>query len=96
MRLRTRIRLVESQGLLVTATFLLLSAEARAALLYSNGGFSTGPKSKSGVSAPAGATFSEVQNDAASTTESNGITGFGAAQGGNRLADDFTVPAGIV
>lgn len=68
------------------------------AQVYTNGNLSTGATSKSGVAAPSGYTWSEMQNDTGNTTESNGTTGVGAQIVGtttsNRVADDFTVPVG--
>ncbi|WP_306353152.1 T9SS type A sorting domain-containing protein [Flavobacterium sp. '19STA2R22 D10 B1'] len=62
---------------------------------YINGNLSTGATSKNGTAAPAGYTWSELQNDAGVTTISNTNTGFGAAIAGDlSMADDFTVPAG--
>lgn len=71
-------------------------------VLYDNGPLSTGPLTNSGVAAPAGTNWSEVQADAGNTTQSNttagfsdsDVTGAGTPVGGFRLADDFTVPAG--
>ncbi len=76
------------------ATFLF-GAEAYAQP-YINGNLSTGSVSKSGVSAPAGYTWSEVQNIPGEAV-SNATTGVGAQiaeTGGNRVADNFIVPAG--
>ncbi|HNP53628.1 MAG TPA: GEVED domain-containing protein, partial [Ferruginibacter sp.] len=65
------------------------------AQVYVNGNLSTGSTSNSGSAAPAGYTWSECQNDAGNTTESNTNAGFGASiTNGFALADDFTVPAG--
>lgn len=64
---------------------------------YNNGGLSTGATSMSGVAAPAGYTWSEVQNETGNMTESNTNSGFAAvvtAATSFFLADDFTVPAG--
>jgi serine protease len=69
---------------------------ANAAQIYSNGPLSTGPNSKSGVAAPNGTTWSELQNDMGNMMEANTTIGTGATVGSNRLADDFTVPAGQV
>lgn len=54
--------------------------------------------SKSGVAAPAGTFWSEVQNNAGNLTESNTVAGFSvfrniALTSNFRAADDFTVPA---
>lgn len=65
---------------------------------YNNGGLSTGATSNSGVSAPTGYTWSEVQNDSGNTTESNTTAGYGCQKVGtttaNFCADDFTIPTG--
>lgn len=64
------------------------------------GGLSTGSTTNSGVPAPAGTTWSEVQADAGNTTQSNTVAGYAinadstSPTGGFRLADNFTVPAG--
>lgn len=65
-------------------------------VLYNNGNVSTGATTESGVAAPDGFTWSENQHDTGNTTEVNTALGFGAtlAPTGNRLADNFTVPAG--
>ena len=67
--------------------------------LYTNGTFSTGSVSKSGVNAPAGITWSEMQNVTGNTTQSNATAGFPAyfyssGTTSYRLADDFIVPTG--
>jgi hypothetical protein len=68
------------------------------AVLYNNGPLSTGTTTKSGVTAPTGFTWSEVQNSAGDTTSSNTTSGFSGGQASAtaffRLADDFTVPTG--
>ena len=74
------------------------TASAQDVLLYSNGTpppqLTTGPTTDSGVAAPAGTTWSEVQHPTGDTTQSNTSAGATETQGGFRLADDFTVPAG--
>ncbi|WP_163393277.1 T9SS type A sorting domain-containing protein [Flavobacterium limi] len=59
---------------------------------------STGATSKSGVAAPSGFTWSEVQNNTGNTTESNASAGyagtFSSATANFFIADDFTIPAG--
>lgn len=68
------------------------------AILYNNGPLSTGPTSKSGVAAPAGFNWSEVQNAEGDTLSSNGTAGFSGGQTSPttffRLGDNFVVPAG--
>lgn len=55
---------------------------------YINGNLSTGPVSQSGLTAPTGYTWSEVQ-------AGNGSAGFNASIASNfTVADDFTIPAG--
>ena len=64
--------------------------------IYNNGGLSTGPTSNSGVTAPTGYTWSEVQNDTGNNTESNtssGYTAVATAATSFFVADDFTIPA---
>jgi len=64
---------------------------------YNNGGLSTGPTAKNGTAAPAGYTWSEVQNNTGNNTESNTTAGYTAALFGTAnyfLADDFIIPAG--
>lgn len=63
-------------------------------LIYSNGGLNPQATSNSGVAAPTGFFWSEVQNDTGNTTESNTTAGFAVTQGTSRLADDFVVPVG--
>lgn len=60
---------------------------------YNNGNLSTGATSSSGTPAPAGYTWSELQNDTGNTTESNRSSGF-SASGESFLADDFIIPPG--
>ncbi|KFF01588.1 T9SS type A sorting domain-containing protein [Chryseobacterium luteum] len=83
-------------------TALLIAAFMAAnfvtAQTYANGGLSTGATSKGGLAAPAGYTWSELQNNTGNTTESNTSIGLGgtfsSATTSYFLADDFTVPAG--
>jgi len=74
-----------------------LIAHLTLAQTYNNGGLSTGATTKSGVAAPAGYTWSEVQNNTGNTTESNTSAGYGgtysSATASFFLADDFTIPA---
>jgi Secretion system C-terminal sorting domain len=81
---------------LVALLFLSLTINAQ---IYSNGPISTGLTSLSGVTAPSGYTWSEMQNTTGITTQANATSGLPAyfnAAGtiSYRLADDFTVPAG--
>lgn len=65
---------------------------------YSNGGLTTGSTTNGGTAAPAGFTWSEVQNNTGNTTESNTTAGYGGTQSSSTasyfIADDFTIPAG--
>ena len=72
----------------------LFSAFVNNAQVYTNGPLSTGATSKSGVTAPAGTTWSEVQNNTGNTTESNTSAGYSFTTGTFTLADNFIVPAG--
>jgi subtilisin-like proprotein convertase family protein len=66
--------------------------------IYDNGPLATGPTSKSGVAAPEGTQWSEVQNDDGETAYSNTLAGVSGSVTATvyRIADDFTVPAGEV
>ncbi|NML72469.1 T9SS type A sorting domain-containing protein [Chryseobacterium sp. RP-3-3] len=81
---------------LLVAVFM--TANFAFAQTYNNGGLSTGATSKGGLAAPAGYTWSELQNNTGNTTESNTSLGLGgtfsSATASFFLADDFTVPAG--
>jgi hypothetical protein len=83
------------KALLIAA---FIAANFGIAQTYNNGGLSTGATSKSGTAAPAGYTWSELQNNTGNTTESNTSLGLGgtssSAAASFFLADDFTVPAG--
>jgi hypothetical protein len=96
-----------ASAFLALAVVLFAADQALAVRIYSNQspGDPTAPAlnpkavSKSGVAAPAGSFWSEVQNDAGNLTESNTVAGFSGHKtttttGEFRLADDFTVPAG--
>ncbi len=67
---------------------------APAAIIYDNGPFITDVRAKNGTAAPAGSFFSEVQNNAGNTTQSNNAAGSAAYQSAFRLADDFVIPVG--
>ena len=72
------------------ATLLQVQAQQ-----YVNGPLSTGAISNSGVAAPPGTTWSELQNDAGNLTVTNTEEGFWIGNVfRNKLADDFVVPAG--
>ncbi|KXH84441.1 T9SS type A sorting domain-containing protein [Chryseobacterium kwangjuense] len=76
----------------------LIAANFSIAQTYANGGLSTGATTKGGTAAPAGYTWSELQNNTGNTTESNTSLGLGGTSSSVTasffLADDFTVPAG--
>lgn len=76
------------------AVLLFPGATFAQSLLYSNGGLNPQATSSSGVAAPAGFFWSEVQAETGNTTESNTTAGVSVNQGSFRLADDFVVPAG--
>ncbi|HQZ94940.1 MAG TPA: carboxypeptidase regulatory-like domain-containing protein [Pyrinomonadaceae bacterium] len=61
------------------------------ACTFSNGGLLPRATSESGVAAPAGFFFSELQHNTGVTTEGNGSAGFTSTQGTFRLADNFTI-----
>ena len=73
------------------ALFFLVTAKAQQ---YVNGGLSTGATSQSGIAAPAGTTWSEVQNYIGVPTQSNTNAGSAGNAGAFTLADNFTIPAG--
>lgn len=92
-----KITFCSKKSAFVFFNLVLLSFSGIAQVQYMNGNLSTGPTSKSGVAAPAGYTWSELQNDAGVTTISNISSGYGAPiLASISLADDFTVPAGQV
>jgi len=65
--------------------------------LYDNGPLSTGNLTDSGVAAPAGDAWSELQVDDANPGVANALAGVGSATTATdalRVADDFTVPDG--
>jgi hypothetical protein len=76
---------------------LCTMVSVKAQIIYDNGGLATGATTKSGVAAPAGTQWSEVQNNNFETTSSNTLAGVGCQLVGttsNRCADDFMVPVG--
>ncbi len=77
---------------------LTMTLQLSAQVIYDNGGLATGAVSKSGVAAPSGTQWSEVQNNSFDTSSSNTTAGVGCQLIGtttnNRCADDFVVPAG--
>lgn len=77
--------------MLIATALVPLTAGAQ---IYSNGGLNPQPVSSSGVAAPAGFFWSELQAETGNTTESNASAGFSVNNGAFRLADDFVVPPG--
>ena len=78
-------------------------AAARGDELFNNGragpgqsGLATGTRTASNVAAPAGAQWSEAASQSGAANALAGLSAYaGSAQGGLRVADDFTVPAGV-
>lgn len=68
------------------------AASLSVAQIYTNGVWSTGANSASGVPAPAGTTWSEVSDG--NTSAGATVVNLGGATTNFRLADDFTVPTG--
>jgi CSLREA domain-containing protein len=64
--------------------------------IFDNGGLATGATTNSGVAAPVGTQWSEVQNETGVTTFSNTLAGVSGSVTATvfRIADDFTVPPG--
>ncbi|MCC6451826.1 MAG: VCBS repeat-containing protein [Acidobacteria bacterium] len=64
--------------------------------LYDNAPLPSGPTTESGVAAPTGTQWSELQHDTGNTTEANTTLGTSCSLTTTvfRCADDFTVPAG--
>jgi hypothetical protein len=78
---------VLSKAWLMTLVLLLTGTGALFAQTYVNGNLSTGSTTSNGTAAPAGYTWSEVQ-------DGNENAGFVASTTTYSIADDFTVPAG--
>ena len=82
----------------VAAAIAAFAAVSSAQVIYSNGGLATGATSRSGVAAPAGTQWAEVQSNTGDTVGSNTNSGVGCQVIGvttdNRCADDFIVPRG--
>jgi hypothetical protein len=76
--------------------FSLLMANYLSAQQYVNGNLSTGTISNNGTVAPAGYTWSELQNNVGETTITNIQSGWGMDSGTlkNSFADDFVIPTG--
>ncbi len=76
----------------ILATFQPIVAQ----LVYKNGNIRTGSTSASGVAAPSGFFWSEMQAEGtvANTTIGYGMTYNNALTTNNKVADDFTVPPG--
>ena len=73
---------------------VLINTSSHAQRVYRNGILHTDTISNSGVAAPTGYRWSEIQNDTGNSTESNINIGPSFTQTAFNLADDFTVPAG--
>lgn len=73
---------------------VLINTSSHAQRVYRNGILHTDTISNSGVAAPTGYRWSEIQNDTGNSTESNINIGPSCTQTAFNLADDFTVPAG--
>jgi hypothetical protein len=71
---------------------------SNAQVIYDNGTLATGTTSKSGVAAPAGTQWSEIQNNSWETASANTLAGVGCQAIGvatlTRCADDFVIPPG--
>ena len=80
---------------LLSLVILTVAAQAQTQI-YDNGPFQTGATTKSGVAAPAGSQWSEVQNPTGNLNEANSNSGISCSVTATvfRCADDFTVPAG--
>ena len=81
----------------VGAAALRIRYRGDGAEIYSNGPLATGSVTDSGVTAPAGYQWSELQMDDSVPGVANSITGVTSARWGTvafRVADDFTVPEG--
>lgn len=81
----------------VGAATLRIHYQENGTALYDNGPMSTGATTASGVVAPAGYHWSELQQDASNPGVANASAGFTSAITPgvvSRVADDFTVPPG--
>lgn len=83
---------------LISCFFIVFSAIS-SAQIYTNGTLSTGENSISGVAAPSGYTWSEMQNNTGNFTQANATAGLPAyyttdGTTSYRIADDFIVPIG--
>ncbi|MEQ1644329.1 MAG: hypothetical protein ABL959_12860, partial [Pyrinomonadaceae bacterium] len=74
-----------------TPTATPTATPAPGACTFSNGGLNPQALTKSGVAAPAGSFWSEVQNNTGDLTASNTSAGSTVTQGTFRLADNFTI-----
>jgi len=85
-----------AQWLSVLFVVAVVGTNTASAQFYFNGPLDTGPTTESGVAAPAGTTWSEVQHDAGNMAESNTLSGVSCSVTSTvfRCADDFTVPGG--
>lgn len=87
-----------SRFFLTAAAVLCFGMAISGQVIYDNGPLATGATSRSGVAAPAGTQWSEVQSNAGETASSNTSAGVGCqvigAATNNRCADDFIIPVG--
>jgi len=80
---------------MILAVVALAGSAASAQVLYSNGNLNTGPTLlATGLSAPAGTTWAEVGYLGTTPETPGNSAGRRVLTGTDRLADDFTVPAG--
>jgi subtilisin-like proprotein convertase family protein len=98
MKLTTtlKIKLRPIFGKMLSTLLVLMAFSVCTNAQYVNGNLGTGTVSKSGVAAPAGTQWHEMQNNTGNTTETNVSIAFDNSPvlGSSRVADDFTVPAG--
>ncbi len=95
----TLIRLRRFLGRSLPLFVLLAFSVSKLNAQYINGNLGTGTLSKSGVAAPAGTQWHEMQNDAGNNAETNVSIAFDNSIGlgtSSRVADDFTVPTGQI
>ncbi len=87
-----------SRIFLTALSVFALGTAVSAQVIYDNGGLATGATTRSGVAAPAGTQWSEVQTNSGETAFGNTLSGVGCQAIGvatnNRCADDFIVPVG--
>ena len=82
----------------LTCILLFVANITKAQEIYSNGNLNTGVLTASGVNAPEGYTWSELQNETDNFSEANSFLGFATYYSSDNsnsftIADDFVVPA---